>query len=112
MLTKRIAIKRVQDFADQIIASGLPLKRVVLFGSYSRNGQHSLSDIDVALISDRFSGIGFYDTKLFGKTLIKRPFWDIQPRTYNTKDFSPDKDAFVEEILKTGIEIKIKGLSR
>ena len=32
---------------------------------------------------------------------------NIQPHTYNTKDFSPEKDPFVEETLKTGIEIEV-----
>jgi len=105
MLTQKSAINIVRQFAKQINDSGIHLQRVVLFGSYSRNEQHKWSDIDVALVSDKFKGIGFYDLDLYGKTLIKKQFQDISPRTYKTRDFSPDKDPFVEEILKTGIEI-------
>jgi predicted nucleotidyltransferase len=107
MLTKKSAIKRVRSFARQVNAAGVHLNRVVLFGSYARNKQHLWSDIDVALVADAFSGIAFYDIDLFGKVLIKKPFHEIQPRTYKTKDFSPKKDPFVNEILKTGIEIKL-----
>jgi predicted nucleotidyltransferase len=81
-------------------------KRVVLFGSYAKNTQHKWSDIDVALVADNFNGAGFYDIALFGKTLIKKPFRSIQPKTYNTKQFTSDKDPFVDEILRTGIEIE------
>ena len=105
MLTQKTAIDIVRKFAKQINDSGIHLQRVVLFGSYSRNEQNKWSDIDVALVSDKFKGIGFYDIDLYGKTLIKKQFQDISPRTYKTKDFTPDKDPFVEEILKTGIEI-------
>ena len=105
MHTQKTAIDIVTQFAKQITDSGIHLKRVVLFGSYSRNEQNKWSYIDVALVSDKFKGIGFYDIDLFGKTLIKKQFQDISPRTYKTKDFTPDKDPFVEEILKTGIEI-------
>jgi predicted nucleotidyltransferase len=79
---------------------------MVLYGSYSRNKQRKWSDIDIALVADEFKGIGFFDAKLYSGILIKYPEMDIQPRTYNTKDFTPKKDPFVEEILKTGIEIE------
>jgi len=106
MLTQKSAIEKVRRFAKEIDGIGVPLKRVVLFGSYSKNTQHKWSDIDVALVSDRFSGIGFFDSDLIGGIKIQKFFSIIQTRTYNTKDFTPDKDPFVEEILKTGIEIK------
>jgi hypothetical protein len=59
----------------------------------------------VALVADNFNGAGFYDIALFGKTLIKKPFRSIQPKTYNTRTFNSGKDPFVDEILRTGIEI-------
>ena len=95
----------MQRFAKEIKESGLQLQRIVLYGSYARNTQHEWSDIDVAQVSDSFRGIVFYDIDLFARIHIQKPFCIIQPRTYNTKDFSADKDPFVEEILKTGIEI-------
>ncbi len=107
MLTQKSVIEKVRAFARQVNESGVHLRRVVLFGSYAQNKQHKWSDIDVAMVADTFKGLGFYDIALFGKTLIKKPYRSIQPRTFNTKQFSPDKDPFVEEILKTGIEIKI-----
>ena len=73
--------------------------------SYAHNRQHKWSDIDVALVSDNFKGPGFYDVALFGKTLIKKPFRTIQPKTYNSKVFSKGNDPFIDEILLTGIEI-------
>lgn len=107
MLTQKSAIEKVRLFAKQISESGIFLHRVVLFGSYAKNTQHKWSDIDVALVADNFKGSGYFDVALFGKTLIKKPFRSIQPKTYNTRDFSPSKDPFVEEILRTGIEIKM-----
>lgn len=110
MLTQKSAIEKVQLFSKQLSESGVRLSRVFLFGSYAKNKQHKLSDIDVALVSDDFNGLGFYDIALFGKTIIKKQFHSIQPRTFNSKNFSPAKDPFVEEILKTGIEINLDAL--
>ena len=105
MATQKSAINNIKKFADEISLTGIHLRKVILFGSYAKNLQSKWSDIDVALIADEFSGIGFYDTGLFSKILIKYPHLNIQPHTYNTKDFLPAKDPVVEEIIKTGIEI-------
>ena len=105
MLTQKTVIKNLVKLADEIKNSGIHLRRVVLYGSYARNEQHKWSDIDVAFVADEFQNVGFEDVKLFSRLLIKHPNTDIQPRTYNTKDFSPKKDPFVEEILRNGIEI-------
>jgi len=105
MLTQKSVINHLTNLTAEIKQSGVHLQKVVLYGSYSRNEQHKWSDIDVAFVADEFIGIGFEDVKYFVRYLSKRPGLPIQPRTYNTKDFTPDKDPFVEEILKTGIEI-------
>lgn len=107
MLTQRTAIKHLKNIADEIKRSGIHLRKVILFGSYSGNKYHRWSDIDVALVADEFKSIGPEDVKLFSKILIKYAELDIQPRTYNTKDFAEQKDPFVEEILRTGKEVDI-----
>ena len=106
MFTQKSVIAQLKKTTSEIINTGLHLKRVVLYGSYAVNEQHKWSGIDVAFIADEFIGIGFEDTQLFSRIMIKYPQFNIQPRTYNTKDFTPEKDPFVEEILRTGIEIK------
>jgi predicted nucleotidyltransferase len=94
----------MEDFAAQINLCGIDLKRVILYGSYANNTQTKYSDIDMALVADEFSGVPSEDVKLFLKALRKH--YMVQAQTYNTKDFTADKDPFVEEILRTGIEIK------
>lgn len=108
MATQKSIIADLKQFANQLHISGFHLKKIVLYGSYSRNEQHKWSDIDVAIVADEFKGTGFDDVLLFSRYLSKFPKLNsIQPRTYNTKDFTPAKDPFVEEILRTGIEIPI-----
>jgi uncharacterized protein len=105
MLTQTSVIKHLKEMAAEILQSGVHLKIIVLYGSYSRNEQHKRSDVDIAIVADEFTGIGFDDVGLFARTLVKRAELSTQPRTYNTKNFSPDHDPFVEEILRTGIDI-------
>jgi len=105
MLTQKAVIGIIKKLADEIRQSGLHLKRVILYGSYAKNTQHEWSDIDIVFVADEFKNIGFEDVNLFVKHLVKYPNFNISPRTYNTKDFTPERDPFVEEILKNGIEI-------
>lgn len=103
MATQQDAINMAKQFANQLHMSGLHIKRAVLFGSFSSNKQNPYSDIDLALVADEFISITPADVPKFSKIL--RKYYLIKPRTYNTNDFTPVKDPFVEEILKTGIEI-------
>ncbi len=106
MVTRESVIADLKMFSGDMKQSGFHLNKIVLYGSYSRNQQHQYSDIDVAIIADEFTGIGFDDVMLISRLLSRHPKLNsIQPRTYNTNDFTPDKDPFVDEILKTGIEI-------
>ena len=69
---------------------------------------HKWSDIDVALVADEFKGLGYNDNRLFYEIRRKPEFIDISTRTYNTKDFAPKIDPFVEVIMENGIEISVK----
>ena len=106
MVTRESVVANLKMFAGEMKQSGFHLGKMVLYGSYSRNQQNNLSDIDVAISADEFTGIGFDDVMLISSLLDRHPKLNsIQPRTYNTKDFNVDSDPFVEVILKTGIEI-------
>jgi len=106
MASQRTVINHIKKFAGDVKQSGIHLHKVILYGSYAKNKQHKWSDIDIALVADEFNSVGFEDVKLFSGILVKYSALNIQPRTYNTKDFSTEKDPFVEEIINSGIEIE------
>ncbi|MCX6270623.1 MAG: nucleotidyltransferase domain-containing protein [Bacteroidetes bacterium] len=102
MVTQQTAVNTVKSFASELQRSGLQLKKVILFGSYAKNTQNEDSDIDVALVADDFTGLGIIDIRMFVKTL--KNYVLIQPRTFSS-DYFNQGDPFIEEIIKTGIEI-------
>jgi len=104
MLTRNAAIKTVRNYAKEINAKGVNLRKVILFGSFAKGTQHEWSDIDVALVADNFTGVSFLDKKLFPYIGIKEPYIRIEAKTYPTEYFQ-ESDPFIEEIKKTGIEI-------
>ena len=105
MLTKRAAIKKVEQFVKEVKSSGLRIRRAVLFGSYAHGRPHKWSDIDVALVADEFKGVGHYDLPYYSRINNKRDYSIISAHTYNTKEFTPRVDPFVEVIMEKGIEI-------
>ncbi len=104
MVTQQSAITTVKDFANEVKHIGINLRKVIMYGSFSQNNQGEHSDIDVALVADEFTGVGFVDINLFVKALRKH--FIIHPKTYST-DYFAKGDAFIDEIKRTGIEIKL-----
>ncbi len=105
MLTKKNLMKYISEYISECNRLGLQLKRVILFGSYAHNTAHKWSDIDLALVSDDFTGMRLDDREKTTPADIK--FVDIESHLFNTTYFE-EGDPFIEEILKTGMEIKIK----
>jgi predicted nucleotidyltransferase len=104
MLTQNAAIEIVENYAREILAHGVHLHAVIIYGSFARGTQHEWSDIDVALVADEFSGFGFIDKKLFPYLGIKKPYIRIEAKTLTTDNFKKG-DPFIEEIKNTGIAI-------
>ena len=97
--------EKIRKFLDMLNASGIRLERVILFGSYAHGSVNRWSDIDIALVSRDFQGIGFYDRRKLNPYILKTDT-RIEPHPYRPEDFTTD-DPFIKEILKNGIEIAI-----
>ncbi len=83
------------------------IREAFLFGSYATGRPREYSDIDVAIVSDDFRGIRFYDRQLVTRAIVNdfvRHYIDVEVHPFKTEDFTPD-NPFVEEILKTGKKI-------
>ena len=104
MLDRNAAIGIVRDYARDIESHGVHLRSVILYGSFAKGTYHEWSDIDVALVADEFTGFYFDDKKLFPYVGIKKPYIRIEAKTYPT-DYFRQGDPFIEEIIKTGIQI-------
>ncbi len=81
-----------------------PIKKMILYGSYAKGNFRPYSDIDVCIISDKFSkNKDYYENYLWKKILEVDS--RIEPLGYDIKSFN-DIDPLVSEIKKYGIEIK------
>lgn len=96
-------MEKVRKFLDLIAENGIHLEKAILFGSYAKGKAGKWSDLDIALVSKDFTGIGFYDCKRINPFIIKVDS-RIEPHPFTTEDFTRD-NLFVDQILKEGIEI-------
>ena len=104
MLTQNAAIEIVRNYAHDIEAKGVHLYTVILYGSFAKGTQHEWSDIDVALVSDKFTGLpeDHYLFPYMGG--IRKPYTLVETVTYPTEYFK-EGDPFIDVIKKEGIVI-------
>jgi len=104
MLNKETAISKVKAFVDACKERNIFFRKVIIFGSMISGNIHEDSDIDVALVSDGFTGSAYGDWHILSPINIK--FTDIEPHPFPTKYFEQG-DPFIDEITRTGIEIEV-----
>jgi predicted nucleotidyltransferase len=93
--------KRIIELKNLLrtLQKDIVLKEVYLFGSCLKKEDYN--DIDVALISDEFSGIRFNDIKFIANKLKKySSIFDLHP--FKTDEFYDHDNYFAEEIIKKG----------
>ena len=82
----------------QKVASHMPVKMVILYGSYARGTAKKSSDIDVAVVVDKFQGDYLKaSAELFN--LVRGINKRIEPVLVCRKH---DRSGFMESILKQG----------
>ncbi len=98
--TKRL--EEIEILTNKLQRNGIEIRSVIVFGSFLHDDVYN--DIDVALISDNFSGTRFLDMELIIKALT-RYSTDIDFHPFNTNDFYNDDNFFASEIIKNGKNI-------
>ena len=104
MFTQLAALSQVRAFVRELHGLGIRPQAVVLFGSYARNEQREESDIDVALVSESFTGAGPLDVRPMAHVLARFPYFYLEPHTFTPAQFT-DENPFVREIRRTGIVV-------
>ena len=103
ILTRPAVVELVQRFAAEV-RRVVPLRQVILFGSYAHGTPHQWSDVDVAIVADQFVNGAYHDVRPFTQLLWK--YADIEPHTFSTTRFENEAgDPFIETIKRTGIVV-------
>lgn len=102
MVTQQTAINTIHAFVQDCKTIGLTFDKVMLFGSFARGAAHEDSDIDLLLVSKKFTDDVFANLKQYTKVNIRYPLIETHPYSY--QQFI-DGDEFIDHIAKEGIEI-------
>ena len=96
-----LVINKIKNFIDLLEKNDINIQRAYLFGSYAIGKADEWSDIDLALVSDKFKGNRFLDLLSLTDYILKAG-QDISPLPFRSEDF--DDSLFArDEILKKGI---------
>jgi predicted nucleotidyltransferase len=95
----------VKRYIEELRKHNIPVREAILFGSYVKGTIKEESDIDVAVVSEAFTGDRFEDRR---KIVPLRRKIDnrIEPMPFNPEIFSRGS-ILIDEIKKTGVRITI-----
>ena len=96
--------KIVNNYAKKLRAENFNFSAIYLFGSSAKGKANKNSDIDVAVVSDKFKK----DWNKNEDKLWKFAFHvdsRIEPMGFSTSDFKNTNDPMVSEIKNTGVRI-------
>ena len=97
-------LKIVLDhYLQSLKADRLPIKQAFLFGSYANGHAHQHSDVDLCIVSPKFSDPISAIQYLLSKRQLDLHY-PIEPVGFNPQDFHSDS-AFIQKIKKHGIRL-------
>jgi predicted nucleotidyltransferase len=104
MVAQKSSIKKaIKNYVEALRNHGIPVKEVILFGSCVRGGNNEESDIDVAIVSDAFSGDRFEDRRRI--VPLRRGIDSrIEPIPITPEAFAAGGNL-IDEIKRSGIKI-------
>ncbi len=99
---RKLINKAILKYAD-FLKKQYRIKSIYLYGSCAKGNSTEDSDIDIAVVSDDFTGDIIEDT--FRLMQIRRKVdYRIEPRPFSGSDFNEDNpDA--REVIQTGVRI-------
>ena len=101
-------LETVNYFSTRIRESGIRIDNLILFGSSSTGTARPGSDIDIAIISDDFSGRDIFDRALLTRdaelTTIRKFRVPLDIITLTTEELA-DPASPIAEVLRKGIDL-------
>ncbi len=100
------SIDTIKRFIQSLKKDGLDVSDVYLFGSMLDGTADADSDIDLAVVSEDFQGIPYYDIKKVSKHRRKIDLrLEIHP--FSKQEVEQDPPAFFVQIRQKGLRIEV-----
>jgi hypothetical protein len=93
-LNKEKVRKIIDDFRKALETEGIICNKIFLFGSFAKDTATEESDIDLAVISESFNDMDFWErNKVVSKAIVKI-FQPIEVKAYSLKEWEKSKSNF------------------
>ena len=103
MVTTATELKEAIDDFIRLLQKGIRVEAVVLYGSHVQGKPHEWSDIDLAVISADFEGLGMPERQRIISRLTLNRNRSIEPIGYPSSEYhNPGRHSFLREIIRTG----------
>ncbi|MEK7203104.1 MAG: nucleotidyltransferase domain-containing protein [Patescibacteria group bacterium] len=112
-MVKKTPLKKIQkivrDYSRLLKIDGIPIEKIILYGSYAKGTPKKDSDIDICVLSKKFGINPRKEGQYLFKKLWQMENANIEPVGYSPKDFygAKNKSPLINEIQKHGIEINV-----
>lgn len=100
-MDKESALEAVSRFREALESKGIKVARLILFGSYAEGTYREGSDIDVVVISEDFSGKGYWERIDILSDAIYEVFEPIEAVAITPDEFEKGESSVVD-YSKTG----------
>ena len=107
--TRRQITTLIRRYVAALEARGIPIERVILFGSYASGHPEEWSDIDIAVISPKFDTLSLlerYEQLGLANRDLQAPLDVVGFSSTQVADCEPE--SFLGEILRTGVEVLMR----
>ena len=94
-----IVLKYVKAICDHYDVTA-----IILFGSYAKGTEHEDSDIDIAIVIDKFRD-NIIDEEVEFMMMREGIDYRIEPHIIRVQDYKDLSNPFVQEIVDTGIKV-------
>ena len=102
---KNDAINKARKLIALLNSNGIEVYEAYIFGSSVRDKMDESSDIDVAIVSDQFSGVPFYDILKISK--FRRAIdLKIEVHPFSMQEVLNDPPLFYIDIKSEGIPVQ------
>lgn len=94
----------IEKYKKVLEKHGIPVEKIILFGSYAKGTAKPWSDLDLCIVSKTFGKDGHKDL-VYLMQLAGEMELMIEPHPYNPKDLKDPFDPLAYEIKTTGIVV-------
>ena len=107
--TRRQITTLIRRYIAALEARGIPVERVILFGSHASGHPDEWSDIDIAVISPKFDTLSLlerYEQLGLANRDLHAPLDVVGFSSTQVANCEPE--SFLAEILRTGVDVSVR----